>query len=158
MPPVFQNMIEMSSRVENYFPERIGSVPPVLLIGPATDSPAPPLDLLKLSTFLRKRGYSPSLHRGVLDKAIPEPYAVILTSVFSREVPGLRQLVACAREYWPRARTILTGVLPRKLGEATQREFAVNIFDERSEILLDDESKLTRFVSHRTIGTDCSPT
>jgi len=48
--------------------------------------------------------------------------------------------------------------LPRKLGEATQREFAVNIFDERSEILLDDESKLTRFVSHRTIGTDCSPT
>ena len=139
MPPVSQNVIDMSSRVENYFPERTGSGPPVLLIGPATDSPVPPLDLLKLSTFLHKRGYSPSLHRGALDKTIPEPHAVILTSVFSWEVPGLRQLIASAKEYWPRARTILTGVLPRKLGEAAQREFAVNIFDERSEILLDDE-------------------
>jgi hypothetical protein len=85
---VSQNVIDMSSRVENYFPERTGSGPPVLLIGPATDSPVPPLDLLKLSTFLHKRGYSPSLHRGVLDKTIPEPHAVILTSVFSWEVPG----------------------------------------------------------------------
>src|SRR5262249_34814050 len=134
-----QNVIDLSSRVENYFPKRTGSSPSVLLIGPTADSPAPPLDLLKLSTFLRKRGYSPSLHRGVLDETIPEPHAVVLTSVFSWEVPGLRQLIAGVREYWPRARTILTGVLPRKLGEAAQRAFAVNILDERSEILLDDE-------------------
>jgi hypothetical protein len=132
-------MIDMASRVENYFPERTGSGLPVLLIGPATDSPAPPLDLLKLSTFLRKRGYSPSLHRGVLDQTTPEPHAVILTSVFSWEVPGLRRLIAATRKHWPCARTILTGVLPRKLGEAVQRKFAVNIFDERSETLLDDE-------------------
>jgi hypothetical protein len=132
-------MIGTASRVESYFPERIGSGLPVLLIGSATDSPTPPLDLLKLSTFLRKRGYSPSLHRGVLDQTIAEPHAIILTSVFSWEVPGLRRLIAGARKHWPRARTILTGVLPRKLGEAVQRGFAVNIFDERSEILLDDE-------------------
>jgi hypothetical protein len=54
----------------------------------AQDVSAPPLDLLKLSTFLRQRGYDSELQRGALKKTSVEPYAVILTAPQS---PALRR-------------------------------------------------------------------
>jgi hypothetical protein len=126
------------SRVERYFPVIPGGSARVLLINPGHTS-TPPLDLLKLSTFLRNRGYAPELQRGVLKKTIEEPHAVVLTSVFSWEIPDVRRALNDVRGLWPRARTILSGILPRKLGDKVQSELGVSVLDEASEALLDEE-------------------
>ena len=68
-----------------------------------------------------------------------EPCAVVLTSVFSWEIPDLRRLLDEVRRLWPQARTILTGVLPRKLGDSVESKFGVTVLDEASELLLDEE-------------------
>jgi hypothetical protein len=104
------------SRVEQYFPVSSSEPATVLLLNPAQDSSVPPLDLLKLSTFLQSRGYATRLQKDVLNNAPEEPYAVVLTSVFSWEVPALRRAVNDVCRLWPQARRILSGVLPRRLG------------------------------------------
>jgi hypothetical protein len=127
------------SRVERYFPRRAGTPARVLLVNPAQNTSTPPLDLLKLSTFLRNRGYAPDLQPGVLKKTSLEPSAVVLTSVFSWEIPDLREALGEVHCRWPRAKTILLGVLPRKFGDKVQSEFDVSVLDEASEALLDEE-------------------
>jgi len=127
------------SRVERYFPLRNGDPAPVLLLNPALGSGVPPLDLLKLSTFLRKRGYTPVLRSTCFDITQAEPFMVVLTSVFSWYVPCLRRLISLVHVSWPRARTLLTGVLPRRLGDRAQSQFGVLVLDESSEVLLDGE-------------------
>jgi hypothetical protein len=129
-----------ASRLERYFPVTRDAPALVILLNPAQDSTVPPLDLLKLSTFLRKRGYAPHLQNGSLDTTSPEPHAVVLTTVFSWDIPALRRALNHVQDAWPGARMILTGVLPRKLGDGVQNEFGVSVLDERSEVLLDDES------------------
>lgn len=127
------------SRVEQYFPISAGEPARVLLINPAQDTSVPPLDFLKLSTFLRNRGYKSVLKTGVPKKATVEPYAVVLTSVFSWEIPDLRRALTDVRRLWPQVRTILSGVLPRKFGDKVQSELGVSVLDEASEALLDEE-------------------
>jgi hypothetical protein len=128
-----------TSRVERYFPVRVGDSASVLLLNPARNSTVPPIDLLKLSTFLRKRGYAPVLRAAPVDTSWPEPYAVVFSTVFSWDIPLLRQFIASVHGCWPEARTILTGVLPRKFGDSVQDQFGVRALDESSEVLLDDE-------------------
>ena len=53
-----------ASRLERYFPLRMSDPALVLLVNPAQDCSVPPLDLLKLSAFLRRRGYAPVLQKG----------------------------------------------------------------------------------------------
>jgi hypothetical protein len=127
------------SRVERYFPVRSHHPATVLLLNPAQDGPVPPLDLLKLSTFLRSRGYTTELHSGILKAGSTEPYAVVLTSVFSWEIPDVRVALSSVRRLWPRAETILSGALPRKLGDRVQHDFRVTVLDPASEALLDEE-------------------
>lgn len=127
------------SRVEQYFPVSSSEPATVLLLNPAQDSSVPPLDLLKLSTFLQSRGYATRLQKGVQNNAPEEPYAVVLTSVFSWEVPDLRRAVNDVCRLWPRARRILSGVLPRRLGDQAKTELDVSILDEASEALLDEQ-------------------
>src|ERR1700730_14699010 len=67
-----------ASRLERYFPVKRDAPALVILLNPAQDSTVPALDLLKLSTFLRKRGYAPYLQKGSLDTTSPEPHAVVL--------------------------------------------------------------------------------
>jgi hypothetical protein len=112
----------------------------VILVNPAQDPSVPPLDLLKLSTCLRKRGYAPLLHNSELEITSPEPHAVVLTTVFSWDIPALRRAIARVHGRWPGVTTILTGVLPRRFGDSVQREFGVSVLDELSEVALDDES------------------
>jgi hypothetical protein len=147
------------SRVERYFPVRAGGSATVLLVNPAQDTSTPPLDLLKLSTFLRNRGYAPELQRGVLKKATAEPHAVVLTSVFSWEIPDLRRALSDVRSFWPQTRTILSGILPRKFGDKMQSELGVSVMDEASEALLDGRSRtktrrmlVVTIRSQRTMG------
>jgi hypothetical protein len=128
------------SRLEGYFPLLTGGRTSVLLVNPAQNSVVPPLDLLKISTFLRKRGYTPRLHSGQFDTKSPVPHAVVFTTVFSWDIPPLRKSIALVHRFWPRTKTILMGVLPRKFGDKVQQEFGVWTLDERSEVLLDDES------------------
>jgi hypothetical protein len=111
----------------------------VLLMNPSSDVATPPLDLLKLATFLRKRGYAPQLQRGFPRRTDVEPQAVVLTTVFSWEIPELRVALRQVRRLWPRAKTILSGVLPRKFGDGIQSEFGVRVLDDASEVLLDEE-------------------
>lgn len=124
------------SRVERHFPTRAGEPARVLLINPARDASVPSLDFLKLSTFLRNRGYKSVVKIGVPKKATVEPYAVVLTSVFSWEIPALRRALTGVRRLWPRVRTILSSVLPRKLGDKVQSELGVSVLDEASEACL----------------------
>jgi hypothetical protein len=127
------------SRVERYFPLRAGRPSRVLLVNPARDTSIPPFDLLKLSTFLRNRGYAPELKTGVLQKTGGEPSTVVLTSVFSWEIRDLRTALGEVRRFWPCARTILVRILPRKFGDKVQSELGVSVLDEASEALLDEE-------------------
>jgi hypothetical protein len=131
LPPV--------SRVERYFPTRAGKPARVLLVNPVQDISVPPLDFLKLSTFLRNRGYKSVLQTGAPKKITVQPYAIVLTSVFSWEIPDLRRALGDVRRIWPRVTTILSGVLPRKLGDKVQSELGVSVLDEASEALLDEE-------------------
>jgi hypothetical protein len=135
-----QAIFSTPSRVESYFPELNAASKTVFLLSTTSNSLVPPLDLLKLSTFLRRRGYLPRLHRGRLAGDILEPYAVVLTSVFSWEIPHVRRSLSVVKSYWPDSKRILTGILPRKFGDGVQREFDVNVFDEKSERLLDNET------------------
>jgi hypothetical protein len=110
-------------------------------VNPTHAGTVPPLDLLKLSTFLRRRGYVPVLQNAVQEpREQQEPYAVVLTTVFSWDIPALRQAVTLAHHRWPTARTILMGVLPRKFGDSVQSKFGVSVLDEHSESLLDEET------------------
>ena len=111
-----------------------------MLVNPAQETATPPLDLLKLSTFLRNRGYVSELQRGGLKKISVEPCAVVLTSVFSWEIPDLREALSQVRRFWPLAKTILSGVLPRKFGDIVQSDFGVRVLDQASEVLLDEEA------------------
>lgn len=79
------------------------------------------------------------LHDGQLNKDFPEPYAIVLTSVFSWEIPDLRKSVSLVKNYWPDSKRILTGILPRKFGDRVRQDFDIDIFDESSENLLDNE-------------------
>lgn len=110
------------------------------MANPAQDCSVPPLDLLRLSTFLRRRGYAPVLQQCIRDTTLQKPHAVVLTTVFSWDIPALRRGIADVRDRWPTARTILMGVLPRKFGDSVQSEFGVSVLDELSEVVLDDES------------------
>ena len=129
-----------ASRLERYFPLRRSGPALVLLVNPAQDCSVPPLDLLKLSTFLRRRGYAPVLQKGNRDTTSQKPHAVVLTAVFSWDIPALRRGIADARGRWPTARTILMGVLPRRFGDSVESEFGVSVLDELSEVVLDEES------------------
>jgi hypothetical protein len=69
-----------------------------------------------------------------------EPFAVVLTSVFSWEIPDLRQALIQVRSFWPLAKLILSGILPRRFGDSLQSDFGVSVLDEASEALLDEEA------------------
>lgn len=130
------------TRIESCFPLPSVDSPSVLLVSPqnsALGPSTPPLDLLKISTFLRKRGYATRLCRGVIDADWPEPRAVIFTTVFSWEIPWLRRMIASVRTSWSGARRILSGVLPRTRGGTIENEFDVDVLDESSETILDNE-------------------
>jgi hypothetical protein len=108
-------------------------------VNPAQETSTPPLDLLKLSTFLRNRGYITQLRTGCLKKIGVEPFAVVLTSVFSWDIPDLRQALSQARSFWPLAKLVLSGILPRRFGDGLQSGFGVSVLDQASEALLDEE-------------------
>jgi hypothetical protein len=74
------------------------------------------------STFLRNRRYKSVLQTGAPKRTTVEPYAVVLTSVFSWEILDLCRALNDVRRLWPQVRTILSGVLPRKLGDNVQSE------------------------------------
>jgi hypothetical protein len=135
-----------SSRLERYFALKVGFPAPVLLVNPAEDRSVPPLDLLKLSTFLKKRGYSVRLQNRVGEASSPEPIAAVFTSVFSWDIPNLRRAIEQVHSRWPATPRVLMGVLPRKFGDSIQKEFGVGVLDEHSEALLDDESPDYSFV------------
>jgi hypothetical protein len=128
-----------TSRVDRNFPVRVGDSPSVVLLNPARNSTVPPIDLLKPSAFLRGRSYAPVLRGAPVDTSWPKPYAVVFSTVFSLDIPLLPQFIALVNGCWPEARTILTGVLPRKLGDSVQDQFGVRALEEHSEVLLDDE-------------------
>jgi hypothetical protein len=132
-------IVPATCRLERYFPVRTDSVGTVQLMNPAEDQSVPPLDLLKLSTFLRKRGYRSLLQSRAQHATLPQPFAVVLTTVFSWEIPALRESIAHIHSCWPGAKVILMGVLPRKLGDSAQREFGVSVLDAGSETLLDEQ-------------------
>jgi len=132
-----QSISSKISRVERHFPPR-RKPRTVLLVNPTQESSTPPLDLMKLSTFLRSRGYVPELKRGALKKISIEPWAVVLTCVFSGEIPDLRGAISQIRRLWPHAKTILSGVLPRRFGDKAHGDFGVGVLDEASEVLLDE--------------------
>ena len=74
------HVIPPVSRVERYFPTRAGKAARVLLVNPAQDTSVPPLDFLKLSTFLRNRGYKSVLLTGALTKATVKGVTKLITS------------------------------------------------------------------------------
>lgn len=128
----------MPCRVEQYFPPNpLGSME-VLLVGSVADGSVPPLDLLKLAGFLRKRGYLPRLCRDLPEQSAP--HAVVLTSVFSWETPALRARAFAAQARWESATRILSGVLARRLGDGLHDELPVRVLDQASEDLLDRQA------------------
>lgn len=131
-------MLPQPSRVESFFPPQTAGAAEVLLLA-ASAGGVPPLDLLKLATFLRRRGYAPRLLRA-LPAGGAMPFAVVLSSIFSWETPGVRALAVEAHGRWPATHLILSGVLPRRLGDGARKLLPVQLLDGASEDLLDCEA------------------
>jgi hypothetical protein len=105
-------ILSPASRLERHFPVQGSAPASALFANPAPDSSVPPLDLLKVSTFLRKRSYATFVQSRAPDAISPEPHAVVLTPVFSWDIPALRRAIAHIHGGWPVVTTIPTGVLP----------------------------------------------